>query len=192
MNGGIHSINYPFVSKLTTQHPAGFFVVVYNVNMNNPVATHAPDNYICPICLAIQGVENDDTLMKTSDIVYKDDLVTVFINSFFMGKNAGHVIVVPNEHFENIYSLPTQEVHRIFEIAKKMALTIKKAYECNGITIRQNNEPAGDQHAFHFHLHVFPRYNEDGFNNVQPSDKRLASPEERAKFAAKLKAALAS
>jgi diadenosine tetraphosphate (Ap4A) HIT family hydrolase len=50
-----------------------------------------------------------------------------------------------------------------------------------------NNELAGDQHAFHYHLHVFPRYNDDGFNEILPKDKRLASPEERAEYAKKLK-----
>lgn len=129
--------------------------------------------------------------MKPTDVVYKDDLVTVFVNSFFMGKNAGHVIVVPNEHFENIYTLPATYGHRIFEIAQKIALAMKEVYACDGITTRQNNEPAGDQHAFHFHFHIFPRYKDDGFNTVQPEQKRLAEPAERAGYAKKLAAALA-
>jgi histidine triad (HIT) family protein len=65
--------------------------------------SNAPEGYVCPICLGIQEKESLDTLMKPSDIAYKDELITGFINSFFMGKNAGHVILVPNEHFESIY-----------------------------------------------------------------------------------------
>jgi histidine triad (HIT) family protein len=154
------------------------------------ISTNAPDDYICPICLGVREEESPDTLMMPTDIVYKDDLVTVFINAFFMGQNAGHVIVVPNKHFENIYDLPSEYGHRVFDLAQKMALLLKQTYACDGITIRQNNEPAGDQHAFHFHLHVFPRYDGDTFNSLLPGDKRLAGPEERAEYAAKLKNAL--
>jgi len=67
---------------------------------------------------------------------------------------------------------------------------MKKVYQCDGITTRNNNEPAGDQHAFHYHFHVFPRYNDDGYNTFQPSDKRLAETEERAEYARKIKTAL--
>lgn len=128
--------------------------------------------------------------MKPTDIVYKDELVTAFINSFFVGKNAGHVIVVPNEHFESLYELPLEYGHRVSEVTKKIALAMKEIYACDGITTRQNNEPAGDQHAFHFHFHIFPRYKDDGYNAVQPSEKRLAEPDERAEYAVKLKATL--
>lgn len=154
------------------------------------IKSNASEGYICPICLGVNEVESSDTLMQSTDIIYKDDLVTAFINSFFVGKNAGHAIVVPNEHFENIYDLPSEIGHRIFDIAKKISLAMKDVYSCDGITVRQNNEPAGDQHAFHFHLHVFPRYDNDGYNAVQPADKRLADPEERLTYAIKLSTAL--
>ena len=154
------------------------------------IISNAPENYVCPICLGIQKKENSDTLMKPTDIIYKDELITGFINSFFVGKNAGHVILVPNKHFENIYTLPAKYGYRIFDVAQKIALAMKKVYQCDGITTRQNNEPAGDQHAFHFHFHIFPRYNDDGYDAVQPSEKRLADPAERKEYAEKLKATL--
>jgi histidine triad (HIT) family protein len=154
------------------------------------IKSNAPENYVCPICLGVQETESANTLMRPTDIVYKDKLVTAFINSFFVGKNAGHVIIVPNEHFESIYTLPAEYGHRIFDIAQKVSLAMKKTYGCDGITTRQNNEPAGDQHAFHFHFHIFPRYADDGYNSVQPSEKRLADVKERADYATKLRATL--
>jgi histidine triad (HIT) family protein len=141
--------------------------------------------------LGLQGSDSDKTLIKTTDFVYRDELVSAFINTFFMGKNAGHVIVVPNDHFENIYTLPASQGHRIFDVAQKVALAMKAAYQCDGVTTRSNNEPAGDQHAFHFHFHVFPRYTDDGYNSVLPSDKRLAKPNERAAYAEKIRTPLA-
>jgi histidine triad (HIT) family protein len=155
-----------------------------------PIKSNAPDNYECPICPGLGGSDSPKTLVKPTDFVYRDDLVSAFINSFFMGENAGHVIVVPNKHYENIYELPAEEGHRIFDIAQRVALAMKEAYSCDGITTRNNNEPAGDQHAFHFHFHVFPRYDNDGYNSVAPADKRLAEPKERAGYAEKIKTAL--
>jgi histidine triad (HIT) family protein len=150
---------------------------------------HAPKDYNCPICIAIKGHENDDTLIRQSDIVYKDDLVSAFISSFFIGKNLGHIIIVPNEHFENIYDLPTNYSSRIAEIAQKMALALKKSYQADGVTTLQNNEPAGNQHAFHYHFHVFPRYeNDDLHNNML--DKKSTTPEERKPYAEKIKTVL--
>jgi histidine triad (HIT) family protein len=149
--------------------------------------SNAPENYICPICLGVKKIENENTLMKPTDIVYSDDVVTVFVNSFFMGKNPGHIIVVPNAHYENIYDLPSQTGRHIFDVSQKMARAIKRIYKADGITIKQNNEPAGDQHAFHYHLHVFPRYDNDGFNEILPEQKRLAEPKERSEYANKLK-----
>ena len=155
------------------------------------IASNAPENYNCPICLGVQRSESTDTLIRPTDFVYEDELVVGFINSFFMGKNAGHVIVVPREHYESIYTLPAEHGHRVFDVAQKIAIAMKAAYNADGITTRQNNEPAGDQHAFHYHFHIFPRYDDDGYNQVAPSDKRLAEPEERAEYAERIKQALA-
>jgi len=153
---------------------------------------HAPGGYNCPICLGIQGTENEDTMLKQADLVFKDDLVSVFINSFWIETVEGHVIVVPNEHYENIYELPTATGHRVFEVVQKMAVTIKKAYQCAGITTRQNNEPAGNQHAFHYHHHVFPRYQGDLFNENCVKKSIVSQPEERVKYVEKLKKLLNS
>ena len=159
--------------------------------LSNP-PSRAPQNYVCPICVGLKGGPSDATLIKPSDTVYADDLVTVLINSFFVEGNDGHAIIVPNEHYENLYTLPPAVGHRVFEVAQKVALAMKQAYACDGITLRQNNEPAADQHAFHFHLHVFPRYDGDNYNGALPANKKLADPTVRAEFAQKLAAALQS
>lgn len=155
------------------------------------ILTNTPKGYKCPICIGIRDTTSPDTLIRPSDFVYDDGMVTALINTFFMGtKNAGHVIVVPKEHFENVYDLPPLVGHQIFDVSQKIARAIKEAYACDGIKLIQNNEPAADQHAFHYHLHVFPRYHDDGFNRLLPSQKRLADPEERANYAEKLRKAL--
>lgn len=151
--------------------------------MNN----HAPTDYKCPICLGVQGIENDDTLLKQADLVFKDDMVSVFINSFWAETVEGHVIVVPNEHYENIYELPTEVGHRIFDVIQKMATAIRETYKCEGITTRQNNEPAGNQHAFHYHHHVYPRYEGDLFNEGMTKKSILSQPQHRIEYVEKLR-----
>jgi histidine triad (HIT) family protein len=146
---------------------------------------HSPLDYVCPICLGVQGVENSDTLIRHDDIVYKDDKVMVFIASYFIGKNAGHLIVVPTEHFENIFDLPDDVGAHLFLIAKKMSIAMMNAYNCEGITTLQNNGPAAGQHAFHYHLHLFPRYVEDDIY-AHMNSKRQTTPEERKPFAEKM------
>jgi histidine triad (HIT) family protein len=148
--------------------------------------SHAPKGYKCPICIGLKGIESEDTLLKQSDEVYKDALVTAYINSFWIPTCEGHVIVVPNEHYENIYELPENVGNRIFKVAKKIAIVMKKAYKCEGITLRQNNEPASDQHALHYHLHIFPRYDNDKFNeNI--TRKILSDTKDRIKYVKMLK-----
>ncbi|OGD08826.1 hypothetical protein A2397_05270 [Candidatus Amesbacteria bacterium RIFOXYB1_FULL_44_23] len=151
---------------------------------------HAPNNYKCPICLGVKGIENDDTLLKQADLVYKDELVSVYINSFWIDTAKGHVIVVPNDHFENLYELPPEVGNRVFDVSQKIALAMKKAYKCDGTTLRQNNEPAGNQHAFHYHLHIFPRYDGDLYNENMTKKSILSKPEERLEYVTKLKAEL--
>jgi histidine triad (HIT) family protein len=143
---------------------------------------HASKNYVCPICPAINGVENEYAWIKQADIVYRDDIVTVFIGTKFVKNNPGHPIIVPNIHYENFYDLLDETACHIFKVAKQVAVALKIFRKCEGITITQNNEPAGDQHAFHYHLHVFPRFiGDELFKNM--TDARVSSAEERTVFA---------
>jgi histidine triad (HIT) family protein len=122
---------------------------------------HAPENYVCPICLGVKKVSSEATLIAPSDFVYEDELVVALINSFFVPANPGHVIVVPKEHYENLYDMPLNYLERTSAVAKHIALAMKSVRQCDGITLLQNNEPAGGQKAFHSHLHVYPRFTDD-------------------------------
>ena len=153
---------------------------------------HAPNNYKCPICLGVLGIESEDTLLKQADLVYKDDLVSVFINSFWIDTAEGSAIVVTNGHYENLYEIPQAEGYRIFDISKKISVAMRNAYNCDGTTTRQNNEPAGDQHAFHFHLHIYPRYDGDAYNINLTKKSTLSLPEERIKYVKLLKEELSN
>jgi hypothetical protein len=57
---------------------------------------NAPKNYICPICTGLRSPGSEETMIVEDDFVYRDKDVSAFINSFFVGNNPGHVVVVPN------------------------------------------------------------------------------------------------
>lgn len=147
---------------------------------------HAPKDYKCPICIAVDGVESEDTMMKQEDIFYKDDLVMAVVNSKFVGNNPGHIIIVPLQHYENIFDLPEGTANRINKVAKAVAIALKEVRKCDGVMLQQNNEPASGQHAFHYHLHIFPRFNDDHIHEHMMS-ARVSTAEERRQYSQPLK-----
>lgn len=147
---------------------------------------NAPDNYICPICLAIDGVENDDTWIVRDDIFYRDDLVMGFISSKSVKGNEVHPLIVPLEHYENLYELPDEVASRIIQVSRQVAIGVKQTRNADGITVTQHNEPAGGQHAFHYHMHVLPRFEGDNFNEELWKAERN-KPEDRKEAADKLR-----
>ena len=149
---------------------------------------HAPDNYICPFCLLVQGIENTHVYSVQSDIIYHDNAVTAFMGAHQWPNNHGNVIIVPNEHFENIYDLPVHYAADIHRVAKMMAIAMKAVYACDGISTRQHNEPAGNQDVWHYHVHVTPRYKDDEFYTTR---REFMPVSQRALHAEKLKSHLA-
>lgn len=147
---------------------------------------HAPLGYVCPFCLLVAGVEDGRVLSRQADVVFRDDLTTAFVSSHQYPNNPGHVLVTPNAHFESLYELPDELGAAVHVTSRKVALAIKAAYGCDGVSTRQHNEPAGHQDVWHYHLHVFPRYAGDGLYGATSS---LKIPDERAAYAARLRAA---
>ena len=150
--------------------------------------SHQPEGYACPFCRVADGQDDEDIWTKPSDVVFQDATVTAFIAASWWPANAGHVLVVPNGHYENIYDIPDDVLGAVQVTGKRIARALKETYGCDGTSFRQHNEPHGDQEVWHYHLHVFPRYAGD---ELYRSRKRNTSPEERAPYAVKLRAALA-
>jgi len=156
--------------------------VAYNRNMYN----HAPTDYDCPLCHIAKG-EDTERGNQEETVVFRNDLVTAFIAGRFQRSDPGHVIVIPNEHFENIYDMPEEYGHAVFDAAKKVAIAFKEVYESDGVSTMQHNEPAGNQDAFHYHFHVFPRTKGDEIYANQ-KDSYWATQEEKIPYAEKLRA----
>ena len=149
---------------------------------------HAPENYQCPFCLIASGGNTQNHTIQ-DDVVYQDDKVIAWVSSRSWPDTHGNVIIVPKEHHENLYDLPDQLVSHIHVLAKRIAIAMKLGYQCDGTSTRQHNEPAGYQDVFHFHLHVFPRSNDDNLY-LRTNDFEDTTAEERKPFVDKLKDSL--
>lgn len=74
----------------------------------------------------------------------------------------GHSLIIPKVHFADINEIEDDFMSEGFLLAKKIASQMKKALKCDGFNIVQNNGKASGQTVFHFHIHLIPRYNDDG------------------------------
>ena len=103
-------------------------------------------------------------------------------------KNPGHTLVIPKDHYRNIYDIDEATASQVLGVVLKLARAIKTAFNPDGLNTLQNSEPAAMQSIFHYHVHVIPRYEGDDLLAIWESP--AASPEELTANAAKIKAAL--
>ena len=74
----------------------------------------------------------------------------------------GHALILPKNHYKNVYELPDDAAASVMKLAKKMAVTMTEKLSCDGFNLVQNNGEAAGQTVFHFHMHLIPRYENDG------------------------------
>ncbi|MGM7671408.1 HIT family protein [Microbacterium sp. A93] len=126
------------------------------------IHSHAPEGYECPFCgLASADVSAPDNRCELEDLVFQDEDLMVFIAVDGFGDHEGHAMISPTEHYETLYDLPDRVLQRIALMTRQVALAMKQVWSPDGVSTRQHNEPAGNQHVWHYHLHVFPRWHED-------------------------------
>ncbi|WP_244872039.1 HIT family protein [Catellatospora sp. TT07R-123] len=145
---------------------------------------HEPQGYRCPFCRLLAGGE--DALNGQDDIVRRTELATALISPRWWPNNHGNVLVVPNAHVENLYDLPPEYGHAVHDLVREVAIAIRSTYGCDGTSVRQHNEPAGNQDVWHYHVHVFPRYAGDELYASAPMPG-YASAEQRSVYARRLR-----
>lgn len=94
-----------------------------------------------------------------TNALYEDDIVKVIFDLNPASK--GHVLIIPKNHFDDIYSMDNDTAAHVFQIAVKVSKAMKEVLNCDGLNIVQNNGEAAGQTVFHFHMHIIPRYEGD-------------------------------
>ena len=106
----------------------------------------------CIFCMLAGGEIPTATL-------YEDDDFRVILDAGPATK--GHCLILPKQHYADIYEIPEELLAKAAVLAKKIAIRLTKAMNCDGFNIVQNNKPAAGQTVFHFHIHLIPRYVDD-------------------------------
>ena len=100
--------------------------------------------------------------------VHEDDHVLAFLD--IMPRVPGHTLIIPKAPARNILDIKIEDYLHVARATHKIAAAAKKAFNADGITVQQFNEPAGGQVVFHLHMHVMPRY--DGVALLPPASRK--------------------
>lgn len=107
----------------------------------------------CIFCKLANGV------IPTNSI-YEDEDFNVILD--LAPATKGHALILPKEHADNLYQLPDETAAKVFVLAKKLATSMTEKLGCDGFNVVQNNGSVAGQTVFHFHMHLIPRYENDG------------------------------
>ncbi len=132
-------------------------------------------------CLFCKLVEGEVPSMR----VYEDEDTLAFLD--IKPNNPGHTLVIPKKHSENLYDMDDHSLATVIRTVQKVAKAIKAAVGADGINLAMNNEPAAGQVIFHPHIHVIPRFKEDGYRHWP---QRSYKEGEAAEIAEKIRACL--
>lgn len=113
----------------------------------------------CTFCDIIRGAGEVSLCYEDADALAFMDIQPV---------NAGHVLVVPREHYESLEDVPPQLAMHLFDISMRLAGVVRQVTGCEGLNVVVNSGAAAGQNVFHYHVHVIPRRDGDGFDVPLP------------------------
>lgn len=95
-----------------------------------------------------------------SRTLYEDEKFRVIMDLGPASK--GHSLILPKNHYANLFELPEELAADAMKLAKKMATVMTEKLKCDGFNLVQNNGEVAGQTVFHFHMHLIPCYKEAG------------------------------
>jgi histidine triad (HIT) family protein len=137
----------------------------------------------CPFCLFITG--------ELEGIILHQDQICSAILSM-QPINPGHLLVVPNQHIQDLDELPDETADHLFRLGRQIARAVRESgVKCEGINFYLADGRAADQKIPHLHLHIIPRFEDDGFIiQTSPRAAELPTREELLKNAHHIQKAL--
>ena len=98
----------------------------------------------------------------------------------------GHALVIPKVHSRNLYDIAAPDLAAMHAAAQKLAQRMRDNLNCEGVNILQSSEPVAMQTVFHTHVHVIPRYSDDGLR--LPAHPKQVDQDELAQIAEEIRA----
>ena len=109
----------------------------------------------CAFCGIVAGTAD-------ASFVYRDERVAAFLD--IRPVTPGHLLVIPHEHLEGLGDLPADLRAHLFGVASRLAVAVRRSgLRCDGVNLLLADGEAGGQEVFHVHVHVIPRWTDDGF-----------------------------
>ena len=113
----------------------------------------------CPFCDLIRGAAE-------VSVCYEDATAIAFMD--IQPVNEGHVLVVPREHYERLEDVPREVGLHLYEVSTRLIPVIQQVSGVPDMNVVVNSGPAAGQDVFHFHVHLIPRRQGDGFDVPLP------------------------
>ena len=134
----------------------------------------------CIFCQIVEGT-------LPSSKVYEDEICLAFMD--IQPVNPGHMLLAPKMHFADLTDLPVNIGAHLFQVAQRIALTLPKTtLKSEGVDLFLADGEAAGQEIFHVHLHVIPRFIDDGFGfTFGPNYTNLPERHELDEIAAQIK-----
>ena len=92
--------------------------------------------------------------------IYEDEDFNVILD--LSPATKGHALILPKEHAANLFELPDETASKVLVLAKKLGAQMKENLKADGMNLVQNNGEVAGQTVHHFHMHLIPRYENDG------------------------------
>lgn len=116
----------------------------------------------CIFCRIVKGEIPSTKVFENENVVAFLDISPI---------NKGHCLVVPKKHHETFNDVPEKLLKELVLASQKISKAVEKAVDAEGYNILVSNKKVAGQDVFHFHLHVIPRYADDGFGFQWPHKK---------------------
>lgn len=88
--------------------------------------------------------------------IYEDDIVVAILD--IAQVTTGHCLVIPKEHYSNIFELPDHVSSHIFKVVTHISKMLKEKLNFTDLNLLNNNGPLAEQTVNHFHIHIIPQY----------------------------------
>ncbi len=121
--------------------------------------------------------------------VYENGRVLAFLD--VVPVHFGHTLVIPKAHYENFLDLPDDLWLEMSQISRQVAQALLQVLDAQGFNMAMNNFAAAGQIVFHAHIHVIPRYADDGLHLI-PQDKKKYGDRDMTQVGRRLSEALAN
>ena len=127
--------------------------------MHAPTAPTLPSTGHCIFCDLIRGAAE-------VSICYEDATAIAFLD--IQPVNPGHVLVVPREHYETLQDIPGHVGLHLYQVATRLIPVVQTAAGAIDMNIVVNSGHAAGQNVMHYHIHLIPRRDGDGFDVPLP------------------------